>query len=166
MAPGHSAVNEAVALFLAAAETASANGQFAPDVMNYHWCQRISNGWVIWWRPPMPPLMRAPCIAGRICVGLPLHVRFERRRLPSGCGGARTPALGPAVERLPLTDREREIVMLIRNGLTNRDVAQRLPLSVRTVENHIYKAMAETGTISREQLSGLMPAAPNAVPPS
>ncbi|WP_255506291.1 LuxR C-terminal-related transcriptional regulator [Mycobacterium sp. AZCC_0083] len=36
--------------------------------------------------------------------------------------------------------------MLIRNGLTNRAVAQRLSLSVRTVENHIYKAMAKTGT--------------------
>jgi hypothetical protein len=44
-----------------------------------------------------------------------------------------------------LTDRERAIVMLIRNGLTDRDVAQRLSLSVRTVENHIYKAMAKTG---------------------
>jgi hypothetical protein len=33
MAPGHRAVNEAVALFLAAAETASPNGQFAPEVM-------------------------------------------------------------------------------------------------------------------------------------
>jgi DNA-binding CsgD family transcriptional regulator len=75
-------------------------------------------------------------------------------------------ALGPAVERLPLTDREREIVMLIRNGLSNRDVAQRLSLSVRTVENHIHEAMAKTGTISRDRLAGLMPGAPNAVPPS
>ena len=75
----------------------------------------------------MPPLMRASCIAGRTCVGLPLHVR---------------------------------------NGLTNRDVAQRLSLSVRTVENHIYKAMAKTETTSRDQLAGPMPGAPNAVPPS
>jgi DNA-binding NarL/FixJ family response regulator len=44
-----------------------------------------------------------------------------------------------------LADGEREIVMLIRNGLANRDVAQRLSLSVRTVENHIYKAMARRG---------------------
>jgi DNA-binding NarL/FixJ family response regulator len=44
-----------------------------------------------------------------------------------------------------LTDRERETVMPIRNGLTDHDAAQRLSLSVRTVENHIYKAMAKTG---------------------
>ena len=46
------------------------------------------------------------------------------------------------------------------------DAAQRLSLSVRTVENHIYKAMAKTATTSRDQLAGLMPGAPNAVPPS
>ncbi|MCU1694619.1 MAG: response regulator containing a CheY-like receiver domain and an DNA-binding domain [Mycobacterium sp.] len=47
-----------------------------------------------------------------------------------------------------MTDRERETVMLIRNGLTNRDAAQRLSLSVRTVENHIYKAMDKTGSLA------------------
>jgi DNA-binding CsgD family transcriptional regulator len=57
-------------------------------------------------------------------------------------------------------------VILIRNGLTNRDVAQRLSSSGRTVENHLYKALAQTGTTSRDQLAGLMSGAPNAVPPS
>ena len=35
---------------------------------------------------------------------------------------------------------------LIGLGLSNRDVATRLTLSVRTVEGHIHKAMAKTGT--------------------
>jgi len=39
---------------------------------------------------------------------------------------------------LPLTDREREIVMLIGEGLSSREIAERLTLSVRTVESHIY----------------------------
>jgi DNA-binding CsgD family transcriptional regulator len=71
--------------------------------------------------------------------------------------GARTPALRKAVERLPLTDREREIVMLIGERLSNRDIATRLTLSVRTVENHIYKAMAKTGTTNRDELAALLP---------
>jgi DNA-binding NarL/FixJ family response regulator len=47
--------------------------------------------------------------------------------------------------------------MLLGQGLSNRDVAERLTLSVRTVEGHIYKAMTKTGTTSREQLAALMP---------
>jgi DNA-binding CsgD family transcriptional regulator len=71
--------------------------------------------------------------------------------------GARTATLRKAAERLPLTDREREIVMLIGQGLSNRDIATRLTLSVRTVESHIYKAMAKTGTSKRDELAGLLP---------
>ena len=74
--------------------------------------------------------------------------------------GARTPALGRASERLPLTDREREIVMLIGAGLSNRDVAARLTISVRTVESHIHNAMAKTGTGGREDLAALLPRRP------
>ena len=72
------------------------------------------------------------------------------------CGGASTPALRQAAEPLPLTDREREIVMLIGEGLSNRDIATRLTLSVRTVESHIYRAMMKTGTTSREELAALL----------
>ena len=70
--------------------------------------------------------------------------------------GADTPILRQAREPLPLTDREREIVLLIGQGLSNRDVADRLTLSVRTVEGHIYKAMSKTGTASREELAALL----------
>ncbi len=70
--------------------------------------------------------------------------------------GANTPTLRQAREPLPLTDREREIVLLIGQGLSNRDVAERLTLSTRTVEGHIYRAMSKTGTTSREELAALL----------
>ena len=73
------------------------------------------------------------------------------------CGGARTPARRQASEPVPFTDREREIVTLIGEGLSNRAVAERLTLSVRTVESHIYRAMAKTGTTSRDELAALIP---------
>ena len=76
--------------------------------------------------------------------------------LAEDCGGADTPALRQAREPLPLTDREREIVMLLGQGLSTREVAARLTLSVRTVESHIYRAMTKTGTASREELAALL----------
>jgi DNA-binding CsgD family transcriptional regulator len=76
--------------------------------------------------------------------------------LAERCGGASTPALCQATEPLPLTDREREIVMLIGAGLSNREVAARLTLSVRTVESHIYQAMLKTGATCRDELAALL----------
>jgi DNA-binding CsgD family transcriptional regulator len=58
---------------------------------------------------------------------------------------------------LPLTDREEEIVMLIGAGLSNRAVAERLTLSVRTVESHIYHAMLKTGANNPDELAALLP---------
>lgn len=71
--------------------------------------------------------------------------------------GACTPALRQASESLPLTDREAEVVMLIGEGLSNRAIAERLTLSIRTIESHIYRAMSKTGTASRDELGALLP---------
>jgi DNA-binding CsgD family transcriptional regulator len=88
--------------------------------------------------------------------GSALRCSTRADALADQCGGVSTPALRQAYERLPLTDREREIVMLIGQGLSNREVAERLTLSVRTVEGHIYKAMVKTGTGSRDELAALL----------
>jgi len=89
--------------------------------------------------------------------GSALGCSTRAEALAEQCGGARTPALRQAAERLPLTDREREIVMLLGEGLSNRDIAARLTLSIRTVEDHVHKAMAKTGTASRHDLAALLP---------
>jgi len=76
--------------------------------------------------------------------------------LAERCGGLVTPALRLAAEPLPLTEREREIAMLIAQGLSNRAIAERLTLSPRTVESHVLRAMAKTGTSSRAELAALV----------
>jgi DNA-binding CsgD family transcriptional regulator len=88
--------------------------------------------------------------------GSALGCSTRAEALAEQCGGASTPALREAAEPLPMTDREREIVMLIGQGLSNRAVADQLTLSVRTVEDHIYKAMTKTGAASRHELAALL----------
>jgi DNA-binding CsgD family transcriptional regulator len=76
------------------------------------------------------------------------------------CGNAVTPALRKASEPVPFTDREREIVTLIGLGLSSRAIADRLTLSVRTVEGHIYRAMSKTGAADRDELARMVPRQP------
>lgn len=52
-----------------------------------------------------------------------------------------------------LTTREAEITDLVREGLSNREIASRLFLSVRTVESHLYRAMQKLGVSDRRDLA-------------
>lgn len=70
--------------------------------------------------------------------------------------GARTPALTSLEAADELTAREREIVTLAASGLANRTIADRLVLSVRTVENHLQHAYAKLGVGSRDELARLL----------
>jgi DNA-binding NarL/FixJ family response regulator len=69
--------------------------------------------------------------------GSALGCSARAEALAEQCGGASTPALRQANEQLPLTDRQREIVTMLGQGLSGRAVAERLTLSVRTVEGHV-----------------------------
>ncbi|TGB40456.1 helix-turn-helix transcriptional regulator [Mycolicibacterium peregrinum] len=110
-------------------------------------------------------LVAAADAAGRAAVayrrkdmrGSALASASRATALAEACGGAATPALLAAAERLPLTGREREIAMLIGAGLSSRAIADRLRLSIRTVEGHIYRAMAKTGVSTRAELIALLP---------
>jgi len=73
--------------------------------------------------------------------------------LAAFCEGAATPGLFHAPAAVPLSGREREIVMLAANGLASKDIAERLFLSVRTVSNHLQHAYAKLGVRSRAGLA-------------
>ena len=51
-----------------------------------------------------------------------------------------------------LTARETQLVELASQGLSNAEIADRLVLSVRTVESHIYRAMGKLGVSDRREL--------------
>jgi len=74
-------------------------------------------------------------------------------RLAAACGGVRTPALELVSEPLPLSPREREIANFVARGCSNRDIAERLVVSTRTVEGHIYRACIKLDVSDREGLA-------------
>jgi predicted ATPase/DNA-binding CsgD family transcriptional regulator len=53
----------------------------------------------------------------------------------------------------PITDRQLEIAELVAQGMTNKDIAERLVLSIRTVESHIERSLIRLGFTSRTQLA-------------
>ncbi|MBV9350385.1 MAG: helix-turn-helix transcriptional regulator, partial [Mycobacterium sp.] len=71
-------------------------------------------------------------------------------------GGIRTPAVDAAAQPLPITEREREIAMLVASGLSNRQIADRLSISVRTVDGHLYRTFVKLGIERRDQLVNLL----------
>jgi DNA-binding NarL/FixJ family response regulator len=60
-----------------------------------------------------------------------------------------------------LTGREREVIELVTAGLSNRDIADRLVMSVRTVEGHVYRACQRVGATSRADLAEILRAGPS-----
>jgi DNA-binding NarL/FixJ family response regulator len=86
--------------------------------------------------------------AARALRQLGIHVASERRR-------ARTQAPSPA--RLSaLSKREMTVAALVHGGRTNRQIAQELSISLKTVENHLGKAFRRLEISSRSQLAMLV----------
>jgi DNA-binding CsgD family transcriptional regulator/tetratricopeptide (TPR) repeat protein len=92
-----------------------------------------------------------------------LRRRHEQRRaaaldirvnaLAATCEGAITPALAGGAAVVPLTDREREIALMAASGCSSRVIADRLFLSVRTIDNHLGRIYAKLGVASRAALA-------------
>jgi len=71
--------------------------------------------------------------------------------LRGDCGRVRSPAL-VGLKAPELTRRERQIALLAAQGLSSRVIAQRLALSVRTVDNHLQVAYGKLGISGRRAL--------------
>ncbi|HEX7322872.1 MAG TPA: LuxR C-terminal-related transcriptional regulator [Mycobacterium sp.] len=76
-------------------------------------------------------------------------------RLIAECGAV-TPATRLVTAPLPLSGREREIATMVADRLSNKEIAEALTLSVRTVENHIYHVCSKLGVANRGELARLM----------
>ncbi|MBV8787551.1 MAG: helix-turn-helix transcriptional regulator [Mycobacterium sp.] len=84
-----------------------------------------------------------------------LYAAALASELADECGGLCTPALRTPAG-LKLSGRQRDVVELVVAGLSNRDIAEKLVMSVRTVEGHVYRACQRVGAQSREELASIV----------
>ena len=70
--------------------------------------------------------------------------------------GGRTPALSLDTPSAILTPRERQIAQLAARRLASLDIARRLRLSVRTVDNHLTRVYTKLGIANRAQLTAVL----------
>ncbi len=64
-------------------------------------------------------------------------------------------ALSGVADAVPLTDREREVFGLVRRGLRDKQIAEQLVISVKTVEKHVGAVLRKTGARNRTELAAL-----------
>ena len=82
-------------------------------------------------------------------------LRLARRFARNDTGSISAPARNvntPLPSMAILTDREREVVALVAQGLTNEEIATELVLSPATARTHVSRAMIKLGTRDRAQL--------------
>ena len=105
-----------------------------------------------------------PCLRrrGARLPGRGRHPEGAHGQSPSGSGAWTGPTTFPVSEAAKsddslgiLTRRERDIVALAVRGLTDRQIAAELQVSVRTVEGHLYRSYAKLNVKGREQLPGI-----------
>ncbi len=75
----------------------------------------------------------------------------EYRRLAAGGDHAATGARAAAAPRL--TDRETEVLRLVAKGMSYRQIAERLGLSHRTVQNHVQNTLGKLQLHNRVELT-------------
>lgn len=79
----------------------------------------------------------------------------QLRRRRDELAGVTVSYLSPSVHQVRLTKREHEIVKLLLEGASTKDVATRFTLSQRTVEGHVYRIYVKLGISKRTELEAV-----------
>jgi len=82
----------------------------------------------------------------------------ERRAglLAAGCDGAATPALCGIAARAVITSAEHQVARLAAAGRSNKQIADELVLSLRTVENYLHRVYEKLGITGRSELAAAL----------
>jgi DNA-binding NarL/FixJ family response regulator len=63
---------------------------------------------------------------------------------------------GKNIHAVRMTKREREIIVLIADGLSNKEIAQRLNIATHTVKSHVHNVMEKLALHSRLQIANFL----------
>ncbi|MEV0623936.1 response regulator transcription factor [Nonomuraea sp. NPDC050404] len=119
---------------------------FDLDAYVYDALRAGASGFLLKDTPPADLLAAVRVVAGGEALLAP---KVTRRLIEEF---ARTPAL-PQVKGLEgVTEREREVLMLIARGLSNGEIAAHLQVTLATVKTHITRLLAKLGARDRAQL--------------
>lgn len=92
--------------------------------------------------PARPPVMRRGSQGAKTCL-------FEFGALDIAARAA--PSVASAASNL--TDRERDVILAVMKGLSNKEIARHLGVSVRTAENHLRAIYKKCDVHTRAQLT-------------
>jgi DNA-binding NarL/FixJ family response regulator len=77
---------------------------------------------------------------------------ITRYVLPGGAGSPSPDLSRRAAELDHLTEREREVLLLVAQGLANQEIGERLFISPHTAKTHVNRVMGKVGAHDRAQL--------------
>jgi DNA-binding CsgD family transcriptional regulator len=85
------------------------------------------------------------------------YLRFLlKKHFPKGVFKPETLKINEFLSRHNISDREKEIILLILDGKSNREIEEELYISIKTVKTHIYKIYKKLGISSRWHLFSLL----------
>lgn len=133
----------------------------APDPRWLEWIVRCQARGGIAWDQPRGEILRAidAVLAGEVWFSRAtmqrLYARLLEGQRPSTLAGDAVDAQAQAAEvHPPLTTREQEVMALMHQGLTNKQIAQRIGVSPNTVKKHLAHVFQKFGLHSRRQAFG------------
>lgn len=89
-------------------------------------------------------------------LGAPPAAAWARERLKAlGASVPRGPRAATKANPAGLTARQLAVLELLREGMTNAEIAERLVLSVRTVDHHVAAILSKLGVSSRREAASL-----------
>jgi DNA-binding NarL/FixJ family response regulator len=78
------------------------------------------------------------------------------RTIERAAGNGRLASSTATTARAPLTEREREILDMVGEGLANKEIARRLQIELPTVKSHMHNILRKLGVNSRTEAAALV----------